>query len=73
LLPGAYLVGWGEGFFITLMQNDGSLDYYRHLAKTDPNIADLIERIDFLQAEFVKVLIECVNRPRKNENQNDQA
>jgi len=60
LLPGAYLVGWGEGFFITLMQNDGTLDYYRHLAETNPDIAVLIDMIDRLQAQLVIALTAAI-------------
>jgi hypothetical protein len=35
------------------MQNDGTLDYYRHLAETNPDIAVLIELIDRLQGELI--------------------
>lgn len=30
------------------MQNDGTLDYYRQLAETDPDIQTLVEIIDNL-------------------------
>jgi len=38
------------------MQNDGTLDYYRHLAETNPEIADLVAMIDRLTKELVSAL-----------------
>jgi hypothetical protein len=47
---------WVWGLFITPMQNDGTLNYYRHLAETDPNIADLVGLIEKLQDQLTKAL-----------------
>ena len=43
--------GFG-GFLHTPMENDGTLDYYRHLAETNPDIAALIELIDNLSEQL---------------------
>ena len=51
---------WVRGFFITLMQNDGTLDYYRHLAETNPDIAVLVDMIDRLQGELIIALTTAI-------------
>jgi hypothetical protein len=38
------------------MQNDRTLDYYRHLAETNSDIAVLIDLIDRLQGELAIAL-----------------
>jgi hypothetical protein len=48
------------GLFITPMQNDGTFDYYRHLAETNPDIAVLVDMIDRLQAELVIALTAAI-------------
>jgi hypothetical protein len=44
------------------MQNDGTLDYYRHLAETNPDIAVLVDMIGRLQAELV-IAVTAAIRP----------
>lgn len=51
---------WVWGLFITPMQNDGTLDYYRHLAETNPDIAVLVEIIDRLQSELASDLVAAI-------------
>jgi hypothetical protein len=42
------------------MQNDGTLDYYRHLAETNPDIAVLVDMIDRLQGELIIALTTAI-------------
>jgi hypothetical protein len=42
------------------MQNDRTLDYYRHLAETNPDIDLLVDMIDRLQAELVIALTAAI-------------
>ena len=42
------------------MENDGTLDYYRHLAETNPDIAVLIDLIDRLQGELAVALTAAI-------------
>jgi hypothetical protein len=42
------------------MQNDETLDYYRHLAETNPDVAVLVDIIDRLQAELATALVAAI-------------
>jgi hypothetical protein len=44
------------------MQNDGTLDYYRQLAETDPDIRTLIEIIDSL-ADQLTIAVSAAIKP----------
>lgn len=50
--------GEGKGFFLTPM--DQSLDYYRQLAETNPDIAVLVAMIDRLTDELTSALTAAI-------------
>lgn len=43
------------------MKNNATLDYYRSLAETNPNIAALIELIDNLSEQLTIAIAEAIN------------
>ena len=43
-----------------LMQNDGTLDYYRQLAETNPDIATLVAMIDNLADQLTIAVAESI-------------
>ena len=43
------------------MKNDGTLDYYRSLAETNPDIAALIELIDNLSDQLTIAIAAAIN------------
>ena len=47
------------------MKNDGTLDYYRKLAETNPDIETLVAMIDNLADQLTIAIAESINAGRK--------
>jgi hypothetical protein len=57
VIAGVPRVGRGGGFFLPM---DQSLDYYRKLAETDPDVAVLVAMIDRLTDELTSALTAAI-------------